>query len=72
MYSEYSNIMPKIISLYIYFYFELYQTTATATTSYSTPKLIKAVGHSAEPQTAFYGKKNFKSIAAQWMGRLEL
>jgi hypothetical protein len=28
--------------------------------------------HSVEPQTVLYGKKNFKSIVAQWMGRLEL
>jgi hypothetical protein len=53
-------------------------TTITTTTiyittwyiSYSTPKLIKAVGHSVELQTVFYGKKNFKSNVAQWMGRL--
>jgi hypothetical protein len=27
------------------------------------------VGYSVEPQTVFYGRRNFKSIVAQWMGR---
>jgi hypothetical protein len=45
---------------------------AAVATAATTTTLIKAVGHSVETQTVFYGKKNFKSIVAQWMSRVEL